>query len=96
MNSLASAALLVTPNPLHKKCPTGYFLHFSCFSLRNSVQQKSNTQEGLEQRVNMCNLFHMKDVFLFETSGQVQGWIPWSSCRAPGEVALTSVFSFGH
>lgn len=39
------AALLMTSNPLHKKCPTRYFWHCSFFPLRNSVLRKINKCE---------------------------------------------------
>lgn len=34
------AALLMTSNPLHKKCPTTYFQRCSCFPLRNKCYRK--------------------------------------------------------
>lgn len=44
MNSMSWAPLLLTSNPLHKKCPKTYFLHCSCLPVRISVVQKTNLQ----------------------------------------------------
>lgn len=83
MNSLASAPLPVTSNPLHKKCPKTYFLCYSCLSLRNSVLQKTNVQGSSEQRVITCNLLLLRErcFFFLTASVKAPGWTLWSAAE---------------
>lgn len=96
MNSLASAPLLATSNPLHKKCPKTYFPCCSCLSVGNSVLQKTKLQGSSKQRVVMCNLLLLRErcFFFLKTSGKVQGWSSWWCCRLRSHL-LSSVGTDG-